>query len=169
MCCCLGTLGLGGSALAPHFHRAAREKPQSVWHQVTVESVPAPAPRALGLLLQKRPPCTSLLSACSALSTDTTLLTLQAAPAALLLQGGLCPPWGLGRGRGPAQAGGCCNAEAGAADTAGRAWAAALIPMAQPWLAEPCPQRGGTVQSCCPLSPGCSLQVCLLSQTQHLS
>lgn len=64
----------------------------------------------------------------------------------------------------------CCNAEAAAAaDTAGRAWAAARTPMAQPWLAQRCPQQGGTAQSCCALSPGCSLQVCLLSQTQHLS
>lgn len=67
---------------------------------------------------------------------------------------------GPGCGRGPAQAGGCCNAEAGAADTVGRAWAAARIPTAEPWLAEPCPQQGGTVQPCCPLSPGCSLQLC---------
>lgn len=95
-------------------------------------------------------PCASLLSACSALSSDTTLLSLQAAPAAVLLQGGLCPLWGPGCGCGPAQAGGCCNAEAGAADTAGRAWAAACTPMAEPWLAEPCPQQGGTIQSCCP-------------------
>lgn len=57
---------------APCFHKAAREKPQSIWHRVTVEpgSAPAPAcPRAAAA------PCSSAPPARWALGSATAQLT----------------------------------------------------------------------------------------------